>query len=126
MKLLNAIIPVGALGIAILGFLMVKTNPEENKYEDYAVQRLSKYLKDDVCRKTPKFLESLIKVNCSQLIDSANPHIREMIVASSERQNYVFFSIYQTEMKLDSFVPSYKFETLGVFDRFYTYVAEKQ
>ncbi len=117
---------VGAAGIAVLGVTMANTNPEQAEYEEYAVQRLTTYLKADVCKKTPNFLQNIIQVNCNKLVDSANPQIRDIISATTARQNYAIFSVYKTELKIDNLLPNYKFETVGAFDNFYTYKAEKQ
>ena len=62
MKPLTMMTWVGAAGVAILGVMMVKTNPSQGEYEKYAVQKLTTYLESDVCKKTPSFLEKLIKV----------------------------------------------------------------
>jgi|UPI00035D7949 hypothetical protein len=137
MKVANIMACVGVAGLVALGWVMVKTNPTQAEYEEYATQRLTKYLKTNVCKKTPTFLENLIRFNCKQIIDSARPQIREIIAASTKRQDFVIFSIYHTDLqlkslmpvaKLDSVLPSvpgYKFETLGAFDQFYTYKAEQ-
>ena len=126
MKVLTIIACVGAAGLAALGVIMAKTNPDQPKYEEYAVQGLTKYLKSDVCKKTPNLLENLIKINCNKLVDSANPQIRDIIAATTARQNYVIFSVYRTEIKIDNLLPNYKFETVAAFDNFYTYKADKQ
>jgi hypothetical protein len=34
--------------------------------------------------------------------------------------------VYRTEFKLNSWIPSYRFETVGAFNNFYTYTAEQQ
>ncbi len=137
MKVANILVCVGVAGLVALGWVMVKTNPTQAEYEEYATQRLTKYLKTNVCKKTPTFLENLIRFNCKQIIDSAKPQIREIIAASTKRQDFVIFSIYRTDLqlkslipaaKLDSVLPSvpgYQFETLGAFDQFYTYKAEQ-
>jgi hypothetical protein len=126
MKALTIITYVGAAGIAVLGLIMAKTNPEQVEYEDYAVERLSKYLKNDVCIKTPHLLDKFVSFNCGQLVDSANPEIRKIITETTERQDYLVFSVYRTDLKLNSWIPGYRFETVGAFDKFYTYTAEKQ
>ncbi|MBD2344875.1 DUF4359 domain-containing protein [Anabaena subtropica] len=127
MKLFTIMASVGALGLAaVLGVGMAKTNPHQTEYEEYAVQRLTGYLKNDVCNKTTKLLERLINYNCDKLVDSANPQIRQLLSATTERQDFVLFSIYRTELKLSTWIPSYKFETVGAFNNFYTYTAEEQ
>ena len=127
MKSLTIIAYTGAaVGLAALGVTMAKTNPTQVEYEEYAVQRLTKYLKTDVCKKTTNILENLIHFNCEKLIDSANPQMQEIITRTTERQNYMIFSIYRTDLKINSWMPSYKFETVGAFNQFYTYTAEEQ
>ncbi|MBD2677600.1 MULTISPECIES: DUF4359 domain-containing protein [Nostoc] len=127
MKQLTIIAYTGAAaGLAALGVTMAKTNPGQVAYEEYAVQRLASYLKTDVCKKTTNFIENLIRFNCEKLVDQANPQMQEIINRTTERQNYIFFSIYRTDLQLSSWVPSYKFETVGAFDQFYTFTAEQQ
>ncbi|QFS42980.1 DUF4359 domain-containing protein [Nostoc sphaeroides] len=127
MKPLTIIAYTGAAaGLAALGVAMAKTNPSQVEYEEYAVQRLTEYLKSDVCKKTTNLIENLIRFNCDKLVDSANPQIQEILSRTTERQNYLIFSIYRTDLKINSWIPSYKFETVGAFDQFYTYTAEKQ
>ncbi|MEH2362840.1 DUF4359 domain-containing protein [Nostoc sp.] len=127
MKPLTIIAYTGAAaGLAVLGVAMAKTNPSQVEYEEYAVQRLTKYLKTDVCKKTTNIIENLIRFNCDKLVDSANPQIQEIITRTTERQNYIIFSIYRTDLKINSWIPSYKFETVAAFDQFYTYTAEQQ
>ncbi|MEH2247693.1 DUF4359 domain-containing protein [Nostoc sp.] len=127
MKPLTIIAYTGAAaGLAALGVTMAKTNPSQVEYEEYAVQRLTEYLKTDVCKKTTNIIENLIHFNCDKLVDSANPQMQEIIARTTERQNYIIFSIYRTDLKINSWLPSYKFETVGAFEQFYTYSAEKQ
>ncbi len=126
MKLLSIMAYVGVVGLAVLGVAMAKTNPSKPEYEQYAVLQLTGYLKNNVCKKTPSLLEKLIKLNCEKMVDSANPQMREIIASSTERQNFIIFSIYRTDLKLNSWIPSYKLETVGAFDNFYTYNSEKQ
>ena len=126
MKPLTMMTWVGAAGVAILGVMMVKTNPSQGEYEKYAVQKLTTYLESDVCKKTPSFLEKLIKVDCQQMLESAIPHIKELITTTTNRQDYMILSIFRTEIKLDSRIPGYKLETLGVLNQFYTYTAEQK
>ncbi|MEH2063732.1 MAG: DUF4359 domain-containing protein [Nostoc sp.] len=127
MKPFTIIMATGAAaGIAVLGVTMAKTNPNQLEYEEYAVQRLTKYLKTDVCKQTTNIIQNLIHFNCNKLVDSANPQMQEIIARTTERQNYIIFSIYRTDLKISSWMPSYKFETVAAFDQFYTYTAEEQ
>ncbi|MCX7596229.1 MAG: DUF4359 domain-containing protein [Fischerella sp.] len=136
MKILNITACVGVVGLAVLGVAMVQTNPSQVEYEEYAVQKLTEYLKTNVCKQTPKFIENVMKFNCKQVVVSTQPQIRELITESTERQNFILFSIYRTDLKLSSLLPAldsvlpstpgYKFETLAAFNQFYTYKAEQR
>lgn len=105
---------------------MTVTNPSQPAYEEYGVQRLIVYLKNDVCTKTPKTFESLLKRNCTVLIDSIRPQMQQIFSKSTQRQNFIFFSVYQTDLSITPFIPSYHFETVGAFQNFYTYTVKKQ
>ncbi|MDF5733128.1 MAG: DUF4359 domain-containing protein [Rhizonema sp. PD38] len=126
MKASTIVAYVGVGVLAALGIVMAKTNPTQAEYEEYAVQKLTKYLKTDFCKKTPTILESLIHFNCNKFVDSAQPQMRGIITTSTQRQDLIIVSIYITNLKLNSLLPSYKIETIGAFDKFYTYNSEQQ
>ncbi|MBW4631998.1 MAG: DUF4359 domain-containing protein [Iphinoe sp. HA4291-MV1] len=126
MKAFTIMTCLGVVGVAVLGVAMANTNPSQTKYEEYAVQRLTEYLKSNVCKKSPNLLDNLIQLNCDKLLEAANPHMRQVISISTEKQDFIIFSIYRTDLKLNNWVPSYKFETVGAFDNFYTYNAQQQ
>jgi malate synthase len=127
MKLWNILVSVGSIGLAaVLGVVMANTNPSQGAYEEYAVKQLTSYLKKDVCNQTTKLIEKLINTNCDKLIDSANPQMRQLLALTTERQDLFLFSVYRTELKVNQWIPSYRFETVGAFNNFYTYTAEQQ
>ena len=131
MKLLKIIAGTAVVGLTLLGLSMATTNPSQAAYEKYASQRLTKYLKDNVCGKSKSFLDNLpIKLNsqCDNLLDSANPQVQEIISRTTQRQNFIIFSIYHTDLKLESLslIPGYKFESVGAFNNFYIYKAQRQ
>lgn len=126
MKVLTVITYLGVAGIAVLGVTMARTNPSQTEYEDYAVQRLTQYLKTDVCKKTQGFIENLVNFRCEKVVESISPQMREIIGKTTKEQNYILFSVYRTDLTLDSLIPAYKFETVGAFNNFYTYSAEQR
>ncbi|MFM7405559.1 MAG: DUF4359 domain-containing protein [Cuspidothrix sp.] len=125
MKPLTMLICGVTASIGIIGAILTKTNPSQTEYEKYALDKVTTYLKTDVCNKTPNFLEKLIQVNCEEVLQSAMPHIKELITTTTNRQDYIIFSIYRTEIKLDSVIPGYKFETVGALNQFYTFNAQE-
>ncbi|BDA73215.1 hypothetical protein CAL7716_073810 [Calothrix sp. PCC 7716] len=116
---------VGVLGLSLLAIAMVKSNPSEASYQQYAVKELSSYVKSNVCKKSLGILDKLINNQCDKLVDTASPQIRDIIAASTERHDFMIFSVYSTELKVSDWVPSYKFQTIGAFDKFYTYSAQQ-
>ena len=126
MKPSTIITYTGMLGLAVLGVFMASTNPKQPEYEQYAALKLTEYLKANVCTKSPSILENIITFDCDHLLEQASPQIKELITATTQRQDYILFSTYRTDFKLNSVLPAYTFETVGAFDRFYTYKAEKQ
>ena len=126
MKSLKIITYIGTVAIAGLGVVMAITNPSQANYEKFAMQQLTKYLKKDVCQKAPKVFGDFLQRNCSVLVDSSRPQMQQIIAQTTQKQNFLFFSIYRTDLSINPFIPTYHFETVGVFQNFYIYAAEKQ
>ncbi|MBD3880720.1 DUF4359 domain-containing protein [Phormidium tenue FACHB-886] len=120
------------LGIVLVGVgaATALTNPGEAAYEEYATQRLTEYLQESACSGTGIALQS----SCSSLIQENRSQIQKLISANTQRQNFVFLSIYKTELApgkllpdfLSNLLPAYHFETAGVLNSFHIYRAEKQ
>ncbi|MDJ0899337.1 MAG: DUF4359 domain-containing protein [Xenococcus sp. MO_188.B8] len=108
------------LGLILSGSILLITNPGNRNYEQYASTKLNNYLKDNVCSEATKNLRK----PCLILVDLARPQLNFAIANQTQRQNFLFFSIYQTDLSIPSALPDYHFETLGIFDKFYTYSAE--
>ncbi len=126
MKSLKPLASISLFFLAGLATAMAITNPDSSTYEEYAVEKLTTYLKDDVCNQVPKAFETLVQNSCASLIDSNRPQIQQIISRSTQRQNFILFSIYRTKLSISSVVPLYRFQTIGVMQNFYTYSAEQQ
>ena len=126
MKSLKIITYVGAAALAGLGLAMAMTNPSQRNYEEFAVQQLTEYLKKDVCTKAPKVFDNFLQRNCSVMVDSSRPKMQQIIAETTQKQNFIFFSVYRTDLFINPVIPSYHFETIGAFQNFYTYSAERQ
>jgi len=126
MKIVSIAALAGAAALIAYGVAMAGTKPSQAEYEEYATQKLSQYLKEQGCSKTPNLLDNLIKFNCKNLIDSAAPQIRQIVNASTQKRDYIIFRVYTTNLQINSVIPSYKFETVGALDNFFTYKAVKE
>ena len=126
MKIVSIVACTGAAVLVALGVAMASTKPSKAEYEEYATQRLSEYLKEEGCSKTPDILGNFLKLNCAEIVKSASPQIKQIINASTQKHDYLIFSVYHTDLKINSLIPSYKFETVGALDNFFTYKAKKE
>ncbi len=126
MKSLKPLASISLFVLAGLAVVMAITNPESSTYEEYAAEQLTTYLKDDVCNQVPKAFETLVQNSCASLIDSNRSQIQQIIARSTQRQNFILFSIYRTNLSVTSVVPLYRFQTIGIMQNFYTYSAEQQ
>jgi len=128
MKGLQVLAVLGGLALVGLGAGMAVTNPRQDAYDEYAVEQLSAYLKEEACSQVPKLpqVEEFLQRQCKSLIDTARPQIKQIISEKTERQNLVLFSIYRTDLNIGPSLPAYHFETVGVFQKFYIYQVEEQ
>ncbi len=113
---------LGLLGLGALtclGGVMVATNPGQDAYESYATEQLVTYLDQEVCTKAPKVFG--LNQECQRLVRSNRPQIQRIIADGTQQRNFVFFSVYTTELSVASFVPKYRVFTLAVFDQFLIY-----
>lgn len=124
---------LGVVGISLLGLVgvMAFTNPSQSTYEEFAVQRLTKVLKEEACQKLGFGLEK----QCPQWVDDNQAEIQQFVAENTQRQNFIVFSLYTTDISVRSLLPSlpflsslpsYHFETVGAFQTFYTYKANVQ
>lgn len=129
LKIAFAVLGAALAGVAIA---MIATNPSEAAYEDYATEQLTRYLQSEsknLCQDVPDFLGGALGDECQSLVRSAlkdnRAQIRQLIIRGTERQNFGVLSVYKTNLEVISLLPTYEFETVGVFRNFYTYRAEQ-
>jgi hypothetical protein len=109
-----------------LAAAMAVTNPGQAAYEDYAAKQLTAYLKSNACTQAPNVLGNLLQNQCAQLLDKNQSQIRRLIANGTDRQNFLFLSIYKTDLSISQLLPSYHFETVGAFQTLHTYKAERR
>ena len=132
MKPLKIVALVGGVALGGLGVAMALTNPTQLAYEEYAVDKLTEYVKENVCQKAP-FLQE----GCASTVDAGRSDIQRIVQSGTQRQDFLLFSIYTTDVSVSqllpagfsavlSKLPTYQFETVGVLQSFYTYNAKKK
>ncbi|GBE75494.1 hypothetical protein myaer87_27210 [Microcystis aeruginosa NIES-87] len=115
------------LGVVLGGIagILLTTNPNRQDYEQYASQRLTSYLKDNVCARaqaSPE-VQALLRGYCKMLVDTGHPFLQEAITTNTSRKNFLIFSVYQTELSFPPPLPSYQFSSVGFLNKLYIYEA---
>ena len=84
------------LTVVAMGGLMV-TNPGQHEFEDFAAQRLSALLDEELCRKPalPMLLQLVIQ-NCSAVVRAQQQTLGQVARDHSRRLNLGLASIYTT------------------------------
>ena len=127
MKIVN--LAAGIVGVVLLAIVvtLTATNPKQEEFEVFAVQRI----REDACKKAPLGLAS----QCPKFVDDNQAEIKKVITRNTDRQDYLVFSFYQTDLSVRAIVPdlpflpgmpSYHFETVGLFGKFYIYDAKQK
>ncbi len=106
MKGLKSFGYIGLLALAAIGSVMAVTNPDKPTYEQYAVEQLTNYLTDDVCSQVPQAFESLVQSSCASIVASSRPQIQQIISRTTQRQNFIIFSIYRTDLSISPAIPT--------------------
>lgn len=131
--ILGGFLLVGAAGA------LVATNPSRSAYEQYATSRLTTYLQTEVCPDAPSILgefdlgdlggnvAELLTQQCQTLVQNNQAQIQALVADNTSQQNFVVLTIYKTNLTLPDVaeLPSWEFETVGVFSRFITYKAQQ-
>ncbi|MEA5534767.1 DUF4359 domain-containing protein [Crocosphaera sp. XPORK-15E] len=125
MEALHLVTVFSGVALGGVGACLILTNPGQSDYESYATEALTTYLKQEVCVQASGNFGGFLSSYCKTFVDTGRPHIQKVIANKTIRQNYVLFSIYETELFLPSPVPNYQFETIGAFQQFYTYQADQ-
>ena len=112
-----------AIGIGAIAFL---TNPGEAKYQNYADLTLQTKIKDRVCDRVSQDLGVWLEGQCHILITTASPYLAEVITQQTQRDNFLLFSIYQTNLPLPDPLSSYHVKTIGAFGNFFIYQTQQQ
>jgi hypothetical protein len=114
---------VGGVALVALGGVLAATNPNQESYEAFATQQLTIYLEKNLCEQSAQ--EMGLGSTCRSLLQSNQGKIAEFVADNTQRQNFIFFSLYTTDLSLTSFLPSYHFETAGFLHQFHVYQAKR-
>lgn len=114
------------VGCALLGLggALVATNPRQDAYDEFATRAAIAYLKTEVCAKAPTAFG--LQAVCQSELESNQSKIKKIIVDGTQRQNFVVFSRYTTDLAISPDLPSYHVESVGVLGQFVIYKTQKR
>ncbi len=124
MKTWQVIAAVAGGCILVLTGGLAITNPTQRDYEQYAMRQLSYHLRESVCNQLPAGFENLAS-ECRSLgqtlIDTGRPQLQQIIFEQTDRQNYILFSTYRTQLSFSNLTPVYQFQSIGIAQQFFIY-----
>ena len=126
MNVVKSLALAGGVAIAFVAGAMVVTNPKQDSYEEFASQQLVEYLQDNVCDQAQQAFGNILQQSCQSFVQDSKPQLQGIIAQRTERQDYILFSVYTTNLSIAAFLPSYEFETLGVLQNFHILRAEEK
>lgn len=134
---MNGKIILSSIGVVIvgLGVALGVTNPGPDEYVDFAVAQGTEYLETEACTLELPLFSGPFQDRCLELVQSeaAQDRIRKAMIEKTERQNYLLFSVYRTELAIQdivpfipgNFVPTYYVESVGILKTFRVYKTEE-
>ncbi len=114
----------GGIALVSLSAVMAVTNPGDDAYEGYATQALITYADQKICSKAPAVFG--VRDECRSMLKSNRSQVTKLIADGTHHQNFVFFSIYTTNLSVAAFLPSYRVQTIGVFNQFFIYETTRE
>jgi len=102
-----------AIGVAAIAGVMAFTNPSKERYIDYATDQFAEMGKNSLCADAN--LPSLAQQSCKFMVSQGRRVIKPYIEGSTKQQNFILFSIYDTEM------PNQKISTIAAFGNFFMF-----
>ena len=106
-----------------LGGVMALTNPNpsQSAYESFIVDRISELTKDK-CDRAPNELRVFIQGPCRAAIKALEPELQPLLAISTNRENWVLFSIYRSNILVPIVDWQVQVESIEDPDRFYLYL----
>jgi hypothetical protein len=111
---------LGILAACGLGSIMAMTNPDRSDYETYAIEQLGN-LAMERCDRAPAGLGIFLQGPCRAAISAIEPKIRPMLAATTTSQDFIFFSIYKSDVSIPTANLNAKIESVGIFNKFLIY-----
>jgi hypothetical protein len=102
-------LPLVGLAAGAAGLGLVITNPDPAAFEDYAAERITALISEELCSQDglPTMVRLVIR-DCHGLVHSQRKVLGRIARQQSRRRNFGLFSIYTTEMGGQQVLPSWR------------------
>ena len=100
------------IGAAVVAGVMAITNPSKDRYIEHATEQFSETGKTSIC--AGDNIPIAAQQSCKFVISQGKGVIKALVENSTKQQNFVLFSVYETDM------PNKKVTTIAAFGNFYT------
>jgi hypothetical protein len=126
------IITGGVIVLGGLGALCVVTNPDQARFETYAIERVQQ----ELCPKVPLGLAD----DCPRLVAENQGMLKGWIRQNTQQRNFGLFTLYESSLSVRELVPeparpllafvplpnNYRLQTIGILGRFIVYGAQSE
>jgi len=99
------------IGVVVVVGVMAVTNPSKERYIEYATEQFSETGKTSIC--AGDNIPIAAQQSCKFVISQGKGVIRGIVNNSTKQQNFILFSLYETDM------PNKKITTIAAFGNFY-------
>ena len=99
------------IGAAVVVGVMAVSNPSKERYIEYATEQFSESGKTSIC--AGDNIPIAAQQSCKFVISQGKGVIKGLVENSTKQQNFVVFSLYETDM------PNKKITTIAAFGNFY-------
>jgi hypothetical protein len=101
------------IGTAAIAVVMAVTNPSKERYIEYATEQFSEAGKSSIC--AGDNIPIAAQQSCKFVVSQGKGVIKALVENSTKQQNFVVFSLYETD------TPNKKVTTIAAFGNFYMF-----
>jgi Domain of unknown function (DUF4359) len=116
----------GGLGLIAIITGLIFTNPAPLAYEKYIVEEVRLRAQQECSRTSENTIGTLVaNLTCQNLVAVGQPYLhnilKPVIAGHTTRHDFGLASVYITQIDVAELNFAGRMETIGIFDRFFTY-----
>jgi hypothetical protein len=102
------------LTISTIVVFTLQSNPSKEVFVEQAVKQVTTEAKKSCDQKSD--LGSIVQIPCKVAIDGSVPVIKPLLSAATTRENFLLFSIYKSQVKVDALGFNAQVQSIGVWN----------